>query len=355
MISRLSPRQVLDVQAETRDRFTKPNFSLRLWLNGLASAFENVARAEWMFYPLHPYLSPDEAGRLARFIGRDLFSARAFQVSEKMVGVLEGVYAKTLEGVETVEPELLPSEAGFLWYDKPLEIIERTGGKISIRAVSWGPETIYYEEKDWLGRPLPDPRAVPGVRIVFWSRIGDPSDYPEEMTAIRDDWDIGDLIVNHTVVTPFGKPWPVTAEGLIGTSVLHWIFITWMLLETEIAGRSRMSIEGWSKGAKRISQSLKHRDVTVITLRRTHTLDGEEHGHRDVDWSCCWVVQAFWRHIEDYGSQFTPGHKYRSDGNRKESRCLTCGARGTRVKSHIRGPDDKPLKATSETLYLLRR
>jgi hypothetical protein len=76
--------------------------------------------------------------------------------------------------------------------------------------------------------------------------------------------------------------------------------------------------------------------------------------HRDVDWSCCWVVGSFWRHIESYDEElFKKGHQAKTDKG-ISPRCAVCGARVTRVKSHIRGPDWLPLRDPAR-LYLLKR
>jgi hypothetical protein len=357
-MQRLRPSQVLGVQAELRERFTHPNADLLVWLGGNARQFDRVAQSQ-RYYPYQPGLNGSSAEVYSRAVGRSLFSAPSYQVSEKMVGILEDVYQNTLTGKKTeyVEPETLPAPYGFLWYDRPLSLIERTGGLISIRAISWSPQIFRYAKTDAFGREMSYTERE-GIRILFWQHADDPTDYTRELQDNAPH--IGDLQLNHSVVFPFGERFPVLTAGTIkedgterkGTSVLHWAVVTWMLLETEIAASTKHTPEKHARRARQVARSLKHNEITVITLRRVSKApeDGHVVQHHDVDWSCCWIVESFWRHIDGYdGAQ----HRPVSDKSPKP-RCTTCGARITRVRSHMRGPDWLPMK-NPERLYLLKR
>jgi hypothetical protein len=349
----LRASQVLDLQADLRDRYAHPSMSLLTWLQGMSGQYPEISthRRRVMFYPYKAPLDWDCALSFSRLLGRDLFAAETFQVDSHMVDVLEGVYTETLKqkGVEAIEEGDLPSERGFLWFDRPVPTIERTGGSISIRAISWGPETMRFAGKDAFGRD--SSRSVPAVRLVFWARAGDPTDYPESVAGAQED--CGDLIINHTVVIAYGERYPVHSEVDVGTSVLHWILITWAMLESEIAAHHRPQTERGTR--RRIARSLKHNEVNVITLRRARRDPEGESGHRHVDWSCHWFVKGFWRHIENYDSSlFRPNHRAISDGSIGQPRCTVCLSKITRVKSHFRGPEDKPLKVSRQLSRLSR-
>lgn len=343
----LRPEQVLDEQAKLRDRFSYPNEGLLHWLGGFARVDANRDRREMMFYPHDPAESPLEARRFAGAISRGLFSGRAYQVTSRMTDVLKSVFTETLKGTEHIEAAELPSESGFIWYDKPLELVERTGSMVSIRAISWGPQPVRRQLSDAFGRKSSSV-VSDGVRIIFWSRAGDPGDYPEILQRQADR--LGDLQIDHCMVFPFGERFPDRVRpGQAGTSALHWIHVTWMLLGAEIAVHHRAPLGRRSR--KRLARSLEHGDVSVVTLRRTRAGSELEPGHRDVDWSCRWLVQGFWRHIERYDG---PRHRAAGDGDEHEPRCTECRAKVTWVRPFVKGPEDKPLKQTRQ-LYRLSR
>lgn len=80
----------------------------------------------------------------------------------------------------------------------------------------------------------------------------------------------------------------------------------------------------------------KPEDVRVVSLRRTahgtlHEGPGE---HRDVEWSCQWIVSGHWR------EQWYP-----SAGQH----------RPVFVAPYIKGPEDKPLKSPGEKIYAVVR
>jgi hypothetical protein len=362
-MQRLRPSQVLGVQAELRERFTKPSPYLKHWLQEMARSMDasSAFRRQLMFYPYEPHLDEAHAGLFAQSLGRGLFSAETYQITDHMVGILEDLYWNTVKkgGAEAVEEELLPSKAGFIWYDRPVELRERTGGVVSIRAVSWNPQVFYYAQTDGFGRAS-IPVVRDGVRLSFWQLRGDPTDWSEVMDSEASRQ--GDLLLQHTVALSFGERYPVQAitdsagDSIKGNSVLHWAIVTWMLLDTEIAAEQRQRPEQHSRRARQVARSLKHNEVRVITLRRSSKPQDADHvvQHRDVDWTCCWVVDGFWRHIESYDEdQFKKGHQARTDKG-TSPRCTVCGAKITRVKSHIRGPDWKPLR-NPDRLYLLKR
>jgi hypothetical protein len=362
-MQRLRPTQVLGVQAELRERFTKPSPYLKHWVCELARSMneENALRRQLMFYPYEPHLSEAHAEAFAQALGRSLFSAETYQITDHMVGILEDLYWNTVKkgGAEAVEEELLPSRSGFIWFDRPIELRERTGGLVSIRAFSWSPQVFRYARTDGFGRAS-GITVRDGVRLSFWQLHGDPTDYPETMDAEASRQ--GELLLQHTVALSFGERYPVQAlhdsrgEVVKGNSVLHWAVVTWMLLDTEIAGEHRQRPERGTRIAKQVARSLKHNEVRVITLRRSSKSQDSEHvvQHRDVDWTCCWVVDGFWRHIESYDEElFKKGHQAKTDKG-SSPRCTTCGSRITRVKSHIRGPDWLPLRDPAR-VYLLKR
>jgi hypothetical protein len=87
-------------------------------------------------------------------------------------------------------------------------------------------------------------------------------------------------------------------------------------------------------------------------LRRRVVVGDREESTRDVDWSCRWIVQEFWRHLESYDAIAGP-HQAKVTG--AEKTCAVCGIRVTHVRTHVRGPEGLPLKSVSEKIYKVSR
>lgn len=339
----LSPGQVLEEQAKLAERFRNPSWMLVAYMRAYANdKMGRVKRAPMMFYPTLPAESDEEARLFLQIVSADLLLGTTYQVTSHMVDVLQSVYAKSAEGLEHIDRAELPSERGFLWYDKPVELIDRNGKMISMRAMSWGPQVIRMQNKGAFGQTVET--SAEGMRLLIWNRMGDPCEYDIPPTAWQD---LGELQIDHSMVFPFGERFPVKPDNYGGDSVLHYAHVTCMLLGSEIAAHSRAHID---RASKRRARAVKHGEVTVITLRRSRS-DGEDpdNGHQMVDWSCRWVVQGHWRHIESYQGLH---HQAICDHQPGEPRCVVCGARLTWVRPCVKGPDYLPLRETRK-LYRL--
>lgn len=79
-------------------------------------------------------------------------------------------------------------------------------------------------------------------------------------------------------------------------------------------------------------------DVRIVTLRRLarHESRGTS-GHRDIDWSCRWVVGADFKHWRKQFYPSTGEHKY------------------IHIPPFIKGPAGMPLKQPTKTLYQVTR
>jgi hypothetical protein len=351
----LRPDQILDWQIDLQARYSHPTDFLLACLGAFASqkTAKNATSSDMMFYPYQPAHDLKQALGFARLVGRDLFTARAFQVTTRMVDVLKDLYQQSIRNIEHIDAEELPSESGFLWYDKPLELEDVKGRMVSFRAISWGPQLIRTRRKNAFTRQQEE-HAEEGLRVVAWNLAGDPNSYTAE--EISDMWSadrLGELQLDHVMTFPFGERFPTRDQyGGPGDSLLHYIHVTWMLLSSEVAAHHRPPALG-RKAQRRAQRSLKHGEVTVITLRRTHEDKEGPEGHREVDWTCRWLVQGHHRHIESYEGPRHHAVPDRTIPGQKQY-CRTCHARITWVKPCIRGPEDRPLKGTNQ-LYRLSR
>lgn len=340
---------VLDAHAALHDHLARPNPGVLLFFRQFAEIAEREAAStgpDWGFGKqlLYPFYDPDRPegdpgwpGKLAGAIARGLFTATTYQVTAAMCEVAEATYAATAARAVTFEASDLPGDTGFLWLDKPFRRTDDGGAITSGRAVTWTPQAMRISGASY-----------PGTRLCVWTDYAaeDSAGYsPRSLDLLRS---LGPLVMSMTVVIPFGRYGAVAASSG-DTSPLHYVHALWLLLGTEIAAASRPPV---GRGARRrAARSIKQNEVTVVTLRRARGPGGDgEAGHRDVDWSCRWLVRGFWRHLEDYADT-APRHEARGDGS---GFCTACAARVTWVRPHVRGPEDRPLRAT-RTVYRLSR
>lgn len=335
--------QVLDHHARLHDTLARPT-PLAI---GLTRYFGELADQEaakgsgaedmlWPYYVGGQRPRDDWEAKFLVHLARGLISAPTYQVTAPMCEIAEAMYEQTATASGHLESCDIPSESGFLWLDKPFTRTDADGAAYQTRVVTWSPQSVRRD-----GTPQD------GVRITLWADWASEGLVPPDRLAF---WStaFGPLSMAMTCVLPFGANF----EGMRGEdkmpAPLHYVHAVWLLLGTEVAAASRGAPSRPAR--KRALRSIRHDQVTVITLRRGTHADDREPGHREIDWSCRWIVRGFWRHHQGYGTTGHP-HEGRSDGR---DHCLACGARISWVRPYVKGPDDRPLKAT-QTLYRLSR
>jgi hypothetical protein len=87
-----------------------------------------------------------------------------------------------------------------------------------------------------------------------------------------------------------------------------------------------------NRRAKKNNENLP--DVRTVILRREKHRDDSSKESVSIDWSCQWVCRGHWRR------QYIPGQNER---------------RPTFIPSHIKGPEDKPLRPPRESIFLVKR
>src|SRR5262252_772200 len=233
-------------------------------------------------------------------------------------------------------PSLLPGlRPGFVWLEKPVNLPEL--------ATDGEPVPRYLHAFTW-ARTL---RGKTGNDPARWEDVG-----WRELHAGE-----GEL---------FLVPW-VTTKQL--DQIVPWSFFEWRWEETQSAAVEREAAEASSDSrqldttyARQIfdlcaafllfiqqriltasQQSLdrhaRHRVekedwqheplVRVVELRRREPV-ATEHGERDVDWSCQWIVRGHWR------QQFYPSKHLNQP---------------IWITPYVKGPEDKPLKPPRATVF----
>lgn len=193
----------------------------------------------------------------------------------------------------------------------------------------------------------------PGVVVMLWSRSNDIrqifmdktgkdigeslySAYPlTYASAANGGWFIPETGLYHDDEDPSASVFydgdvPETASPSTAVCLAHEL---WTMLGEEIY-RSR-KVDATSKQKKMLRRAkMKDTGISVIELRHVENIgDSVPDGERIVDWSNRWYVRGHYRRIRD-----------RHTGE----------IRHVWVRSHIKGPSDRPLRETEKVYALIR-
>lgn len=317
---------------------------------------DDVLKMSW-FSMLYPSRSGAEFLRMLR---RPLYASPTFHVNAGIVRAVSATYERSTQEARLQSTDLPVLDngetavTGFMWLDEPLFLTDAGGARIGTRAFSWGPQSM----------PLPpDPRELPedwqdtdfpGIRLTSWCHVDDTDDFTDQVmarTLISMDMP---LSISHSQFMPFGARMPVRdkTRDVVPDDVARWVHTLWMFMQTEVAGLATPEIPR-HPNRRQAKRSMGSDLVKVVTLRRVARAGGGEHEARPVDWTCCWVVQSHFRHLEDYSATHERHHAVPMDTDKDH--CAVCWARITRVRAYVKGPEGLPLKAVPETVYRVAR
>lgn len=307
------------------------------------------------------------AGNPAQFralLHKDLFDARTYQVTEKMVDAVTGTMENSRKSVLAVEEAGLPSPTGFVWLDKPVRMPDRNGREVVRRVISWGPQSITYEYANptpggWPAGKTRKTRVEPGVRITSWTYAKDRDFYwtDEAVAARAPQLSHLDLVFTHSNVIPFGTRVRLSGENdspEYREDFIVWVRTLWAFMDTEIVTTAKAAVS--RPFLRRAQRSLGRPDVNVVSLRHvvvSRDLD-REGARREVDWSCAWVVSGHHRHLAAYDPETYQKHHAVPDPAMGNETCAVCGERVTWVHAYVKDPSGKPLRSV-EQLYRLER
>lgn len=241
-----------------------------------------------------------------------LASADAYYWSSDMCQLLEDISEQMPRW--TLREEALPTPFGFCWFVKPLTVPGMDAGVIALTWGLWTPS----------GK---DATLSPNLIVGVFTNRPDGKEGIVPMMAFAwrpgDSMDVDDLDVG-----------PVTAKmDRANKRVFQYIAAAFALIEQRILTttcerpdrgvRKRLAREGVTKAP----------EILVIRLRRA-SQDAPADRGEPVEWSCRWIVRGHWR------QQF-----YSSIGEYKPIYILP----------HVKGPDDKPLRAPAERVFAVVR
>jgi len=273
------------------------------------TAEERAILASWEYYTW-----PAETGpALIELMASPLPSAATYQVTGEIVRAITGMYKATADGEPVVRASEMPSPIGFAYLDEPVTFIDFSHAAISVRAFSWEPQR--FSPVGW--------RPAKGVRVTTWA--------DSDLAASRG----GDSSESSSVFVPYGKP--ITSG--VADNPTRWLHCLWLFIDTEITVTDCQRA-GRSSRRRAERAGLRQRDITVIMLPYRHYENGA--GHREIDWSCRWVVQGHDRHLGNYRDAGQEAHHAKPPAPKRP--CAVCGVRTTRVRSYVKGPGGLPLK-----------
>lgn len=353
-----APRDVLDQHVTLYERLKHPPAVVRDFYatfftkEALLSLERDVNANGFKLAQWLQMLAParDEREFLS-MIGRPLYGAPTFVVTAPIVDAVTATYeASAGRGIQLQEADV-PEPSGFAWLDKPLVLTDSGGFVLTTRALSWAPARI---PEGFAGGVWPgEGWRRDGTRLTSYSHVDDIDSLTDPEMARRLQQDGMPLSIAHSSFISYGTPFQARRtmdDDVTRDDIIHWAHTLWMFMGTEIAASARPQVERPAR--RRAQRSIGEPDVNVVTLRRIH-VDGEEVHHRDIDWSCQWVVQAHFRHLDDYSAVAAPHHAVPLDSD--NGRCAICRTRITRVRAYVKGPEGRPLKAVPETVYRVAR
>lgn len=352
-----TPGELLDLQRSLHAYLEHPAESTCEFYDHLYDVLEQVsrskdpgeakfARSTWIawFYPA-------QSGReLLPLIRKPLFAAPAYSVTPTIVDAVTAMYRKTSEAqAVSFSAADLPSPTGFMWFEEPVTLKDVGLVDLSTRAVSWGPVRVTSGSGEV---------SKSGIRFTAWCSSGDAH------SIHTDSLPGSPLRLVSSQITPFGKELkrmhmqlsdghlvPIK-PGQGPDDLLYWVQTLWMFMQTEIVSAEKPHIP--RQFTRRAARFGTNSSVIVIQLRRVARHHGDEEGTRHVDWSCRWVVQAHYRHLEEYGDIAHPLGALPAEGD--PGRCAVCGKRiSKQVRAYVKGPDGMPLKAVPEKVYKVSR
>jgi hypothetical protein len=228
--------------------------------------------------------------------------------------------SELLEGVSedmprwTLRREALPTDFGFCWFARPLAL---PGIPANVLAITWGMWRPSGADKDLrenmiLGAYTNRPDGKPGIipMMSFAWRPGDAMGV--------DDLDVG----------------PATERmDRANRRVFQYIAAAFALIEQRIlvTSKERPGREFRRRLAR--AGETKEALIHVVRLRRS-SQGGAPSDGTPMEWSCRWIVRGHWR------QQFYPS---------------TGEYRPIFILPHVKGPDDKPLKAPAERVFAVVR
>jgi len=285
------------------------------------------------------------AAMFSDYATRSISSAENFFVIPEMSDLVQ-YSSKVLDSTDVADVTLAPSESGFAYFEKPIEMLDIRQSKILINAILWdrasdGTLVVHMWNDEYR---CPDDAAryvdeeierLSGVKkekYLRWKEVRGRWGYAG-VAIYRDGEFVGEenQPVSEEIARQYEDVEGVKAEDFTNPRrIVHAFFL--LLSQTLVA----KTIErGDKKFARRMKQMGVPNEVTVITFRRVD-YDPKMTGEAKVEWSHRWLVRGFWR--------WQPYKNERGEWERKR----------IWINPFVKGPADKPLVITQKINAFVR-
>jgi hypothetical protein len=275
-------------------------------------------------------------------------SAHAYYVAPDMTDLVEWA-ADGLDDTDAFRMDEVPTERGFVYFEKPIQMHDIRGKTMMVNAALWFKANFRLSTGDtktegYLVLTFNDHRNTPDeialqmlngpngenyAAMGRWGMIG--------MQAMLEGVRIGPRLISEATYTD-GATGETMERTTPFTNIIRVMHAYWLLLDQTVTHVSEAEIpRAFSKRARRMEIPDR---VTIVALRR---MEGTSHGETDVEWQHRWVVRGHWR-----WQHVSKDHKLAEPDGK--------GGWVARVwvRPHVKGPEDKPLHLTEKVYALVR-
>lgn len=238
--------------------------------------------------------------------------ALAYSWSHETYSAVE-MASKTIPLETTMSRDLLPEHACWWWFGETPYLFGTESDVFTVVAL-----LIFCDKQDrvsFLTFSKPQDEAVPSIPSTWWTwgRGESYGDIIRRLEPLRDGNDQTSVHARHL--------------ARFTVAALGW-------LQQRILSASVGHVERHRRKQLAREHGAVISDVKVIQLRRTEPRQNSDSQHGEfVEWSCRWIVNGHWRN-QPY-----------ANGERKLIYILP----------YVKGPDDKPLKVPTHTVYSVSR
>lgn len=339
----MRPGEVLDAQRDLLERLTTvPGFTAIVnALGGMSYGRSGGTK------------DPDI--EVAPLLTQAVKTAYAYRVTHDMSMLVEHA-AAGLDDLDRFDPQLAPTGAGFVAFDRPLPVADMRGKTMLIHYLVWGPaltqygpSTAIYAFNDTWRQPdqIAQEMLTPGYQDEQgwtqekidawkkasgrWATVG--------FSAFFKDQRLGPA----RLMPSADQQARLLAEGSTpapGSSQIRLVHALWLMMNQTVA---RKEVEQADRPARRRAAKARlPQEVTVIRLRREQGAERAE-GESLIEWTHRWLVRGHWR-----WQVVSPHHPLAQEIEPGKYRARIW------INPFVKGPQDAPFKQT-EKVYSLER
>lgn len=262
---------------------------------------------------------------------QDLIAAEPIFITEEMQALVYEAM-ETFDRTEEMHLDDLFLRSGFALLEHPFVFEDIKGKRLAWRAVGWRYDempTGYTDDDDKLDESSIDVRGV--LRIMLWSHIDDPDDYPLPDDLVEEHRRRGLLWgISHATLIPLEICHDLNVTSNEGDPKADWLVffrvMQRLMAERIVVKHSRRVARPRWREAKR--RGLDIRDVVVVELRRAKEPTAGESVHEGDWYSHRFLVRGHWRQ-QWYPSLQAHRQKY--------------------IGTFVKGPEDKDLVVKKRT------